>query len=62
MNKTITLAELMRQMGVPFDINPFVNAYIQQERKKLAKQAKANPMPPQTPRQMPALAMLSRSA
>ena len=58
MNKTITLAELMRQMGVPFDINPFVNAYIQQERKKLAKQAKANPMPPQ----MPALAMLSRSA
>ena len=58
MNKTITLAELMRQMGVPFDINPFVNAYIQQERKKLAKQAKATPMPPQ----MPALAMLSRSA
>lgn len=65
MKKTITLAELMRQMGMPFDINPFVNAYIQQERKKMAKRAKKGQMPQQMqqPMQqpMPPLAMLSRS-
>lgn len=50
MNKTITLAQLMRQMGVQFDINPFVNAYIQRDRKKAPKRKQ----------KMPALAMLSR--
>ncbi len=61
MKKTITLAELMRQMGMPFDINPFVNAYIQKEHKKMVKQAKKGQMPQQQmQQQMPPLAMLSR--
>lgn len=28
MQKTVTLADLMRRMGVPFDINPFVSMYL----------------------------------
>lgn len=65
---TTTLAELMRRLGVPFDINPFVNAYMQQgrRRRRPGMQQPAQPQQPfqqqmqQRMQQMPLLAMLAR--
>lgn len=28
MNQTVSLADLMRRMGIPFDVNPFVSMYL----------------------------------